>query len=197
MLSPPFLELAYYVGVSDAPNALSAALGVRPINGGVSVAAPNIIGIAAGEEAVILGGVLVFRTEGEAFSGPLASKRVADAQGLKVRERFLELATNIGRCAYGAILVEYSLEEPEELRNDPRSLAFCDFYVGSASLEQTAVCEIVELAGKDSFVEFLADGVYVSMSRWFNPERRAVGAEESMERSARIGAIVGRAVRTR
>lgn len=39
-------------------------------------------------------------------------------------------------------------------------------------------------------MEFVRGGVYLSMSRAFNPERCSVAIEEALERSARIGAVI-------
>ena len=48
--------------------------------------------------------------------------------GRTAYKRFLEVAEQVP-CIYGAILVEYSLEEPAALREAPRSLAFSNFYL--------------------------------------------------------------------
>jgi hypothetical protein len=198
MLSPPFLELAYFVGAARARDALAALTGVASLTSEVAIRVPDIVGIAAEEEAMICRGVIVLRTSGDAFSGPPGTRRsIADALGLRIQERFLELIGRMSGCAYGAILVEYSLEEPDELLKDPRSLAFRNFYANSTGLRGNAIAEILKLAGPDCYVKSLDDGIYVSMSRHFNPERRSIPADEAMDRSARISAVVGRTSRVR
>lgn len=158
---------------------------------------PDLVGIASGaEELEVDGGVLILRTEGERFCGPERHERARLCRdGEKVYRRFAEVAARIP-ARYGAILVEYSLEEPAALRQDPRSLAFQNFFLSSAGVERAVLEGVLRIAGADAYVEEIDSvGVYVSMSAEFNPENRSVPSEEAQGRSARISALIGRAVR--
>lgn len=151
----------------------------------------NAIGISSKTELIeVSGGVVVVRTEGEEFCGP---NRTQEARlfelGSKAYARFKALAVSI-ECYYGALCGEYSLEEPGELKRDPRSLAFRDFFVSGAMLG--GVPEAVrEAAGIGVFTEELGDrGLYVSMSPEFNPEHRALDPIEAQDRSVRIAGVL-------
>jgi hypothetical protein len=147
------------------------------------------------EELEVRGGVVILRTEGVAFCGPFRNNRMRLKKlGRKVYQRFVEVADAIP-CVYGAILVEYSLEEPKKLRQDPRSLAFCDFFLSRERLENKAIEEAIRLAGDEAYVESRATGVYISMSAEFNPKGRSIPSPESLWRSARISSVIGRAAR--
>lgn len=197
MLDAPFLELQYYVGTADVGNAVNLladgiARGVVPRK----LVVPNVIGLSAKpEEVEVLGGIVVLRTEGEAFCGPEREERGRLRKlGRRVYERFVEVADRI-QPTYGAILVEYSLEEPKALRRDPRSLAFRDFFVNRQRLGQETVEAVIRVAGNDAYIENREAGAYVSMSAEFNPKGRGIPSLEAQERSARISAIVGRGAR--
>jgi hypothetical protein len=200
MLEPPFLELAYYTGRAAAEQAWrlvvpDAAVAVTPNK--VSLA--GAIGVSAHPEEIELarGSLIVLRGEGEPFCGPeRADRRRLARLGKQVYERFVQVADLIP-CVYGAILVEYSLEEPDELLADPRSLAFRDFFLKRAALSPDTVDAAIYEAGDDAFVMPTASGVYVSMSPELNPDGKGVASVEAQERSARIGSIVARAISSR
>jgi hypothetical protein len=196
MLDPPFLELAYYIGRRDMECALRKI--VPDIRRGVvpqKLVLPNLVGLLEKpEELEIMKGVLLLRTEGDAFSGPRGMKRPeARTAGRKAYERFVKTA-NLLDCPYGAILVEYSLEEPEQLLRDQRSLAFLDFFVSRRYFSEDVAKQIVGLAGASAYVELTGKGIYVSMTEDFNPAGRSV-TPDAQERSAQIGTLVGRAFR--
>lgn len=198
MLDPPFLELQYYV----QPNAMEAA--VRLLGQGVAlplsgtVALPGAVGLLTKpEEFEVLRNVIILRTEGEAFCGPRNPPKRARERafelGRLVQQRFVAVADALP-CPYGAILVEYSLEEPRELERDPRSLAFRDFFLGGEFFNPRAIAEIRRIAGKRAYVEQRARGVYISMSAEFNPDGKEV-SPDALERSARISVVVGNEMR--
>jgi hypothetical protein len=196
MLDPPFLELEYYVGRSWIGAAMAhLAAGVRPIG---KMKLPGAVGLIRElEELEIFGGVVVLRTEGESFCGPPGMDRTrAKALGLEVYRRFLEVAQAIP-FYYGAILVEYSLEEPRQLLEDPRSLAFRDFALNREHLGEQAVEDVVRLIGNDAYFERRGSITYVSMSAEFNPERKDLPIWEDLERTARLCKIIGRAATSR
>lgn len=197
MLDAPFLELQYYLErscVGDAINLLVDGIARDVVPGKLVV--PNVVGLSAKpEEIEVIGAVLVLRTEGEAFCGPARENRANLRKlGRRAYGRFLDVAERI-QPTYGAILVEYSLEEPRVLRQDPRSLAFRNFFVNRSQLGQSAVDEVLRVAGDDTYIEDREGGVYVSMSAEFNPLGRGIPSLEAQYRSARISAIIGRAAR--
>jgi hypothetical protein len=195
-LEPPFLELQYYLGRAEVGSALRVL--VDNIRDGVipaKLVVPNAVGLSQkAEEIEVVGGVVVLRTEGEAFCGPARQAARLKKLGGRVYKRFVQVADEIAP-AYGAIAVEYSLEEPQALRQDPRSLAFRDFFVSRTRLSSNALDDVLQHAGDDVYVEERKAGVYVSMTAEFNPRGCGIPSSEAQERSARISAIIGRAVR--
>jgi hypothetical protein len=197
VLDPPFLELEYYVGRAELETTVHRLVdGLQPGLVPSKLVISNAVGLSPKpEELAVKGGVVILRTEGEAFCGPFRDDRTRLKKlGRRVYQRFVEVADAIP-CVYGAILVEYSLEEPKKLRQDPRSLAFCDFFLSRERLENKAIEEAIRLAGDDAYVESRATGVYISMNAEFNPKGRSIPSPESLWRSARISAVIGRAAR--
>lgn len=196
-MDAPFLELSFYVGTAGVKPALDAL--VANMSPGIlprKIRLPNIVGLIQGaEEIEVLGGIVVLRSEGEAFCGAARAKvgRLKKL-GRQVYERFVEVADMIP-CFYGAILVEYSLEEPGVLRRDPRSLAFRNFFLSEESIDPIAIQQSVASAGNDAFVEKRKNGIYVSMSTEFNPKGCHIDPLDAQERSTRIAAVVGRAAK--
>jgi hypothetical protein len=190
-LDPPFLDLAYYVGECRPADSLSsfkaAALG--------HLGDGRIIGLAERPEELCTSGPrLIVRTEGEDFSGPMRSdtKRLF-ALGQKVFEAFVRTA-KIANCLYGAILVEYELETPQELRADPRSLAFRDFFLSRHNLSEEVYSRVLALVPRDVYTQETSVGVYISTSREFNPEKRGIETELAHEVSVRVAVAIGELV---
>jgi hypothetical protein len=96
-------------------------------------------------------------------------------------------------CLYGAILVEYTLESPDELRRDPRSLAFRDFYLSRRRLPLALVRSLLALVPDGAYVRELECGVYISMSSEFNPEGGHVESELAQNTSTQIARAIGQA----
>jgi hypothetical protein len=196
-LDPPFLELEYYVGRAEMETTVHRLVnGLQPGLVPSELVIPNAVGLSPKpEELAVKGGVVILRTEGEAFCGPFRDDRTRLKKlGRRVYQRFVEVA-DIIPCVYGAILVEYSLEEPKKLRQDPQSLAFCDFFLSRERLENRAIEEAIRLAGNEAYVESCESGVYISMSAEFNPKGCSITWLEAQERSVRISAVIGRAAR--
>jgi hypothetical protein len=179
-MQPPFLDLSFYVGkssVSEAPNSLLFSL------------APELP-----SEVHKIGGCIVIRTEGEAFCGSMRSdtarlRRLGEA----VYVAFTAAAERID-CAYGAILVEYTLEEPTELRRDPRSLAFQNFYLGRHWLSATLVSNVISMAPPGAFIEERAQGIDVSTSKEFSPSGSDVDRGLAQAFSIRVAKEIGLAI---
>lgn len=187
-MEAPYLELQYYVGDRVREAARELAPNMPP--NAKRIAAAGLVGlISEPEELECIGGVLVLRTAGDAFCGQARRARSRlNALGRIVYRRFVEAAEALP-CKYGAILVEYSLEEPKALRDDPRSLAFRNFYL-SHTMRRHLIDEVIALAGSDAHVGELAHGVYVSMSAEFNPEGADIDSLESQARSVRIASLL-------
>jgi hypothetical protein len=193
---PPFLELEYYVGPAELENTIHRLVdGLQPGFVPSYLVIPNAVGLSKkSEELVVRGGVVILRTEGLAFCGPFRENRKRLKKlGRRVYQRFVEVADAIP-CVYGAILVEYSLEEPEKLRKNRGSLAFRDFFLNRERLGNKAIEEAIRLAGDDAYVENRASGVYISMAPEFNPDGRSIPSPESQDRSDRIAVVIGQAV---
>lgn len=194
MIAPPFLELQYYV----RPGTLEAA--VRLLGGGVAlplsgrVPLPDAVGLSAKpEEFEVIRNVIILRTEGDAFCGPRNPPKRARERARKLgqlaQRRFVAVADTLP-SPYGAILVEYSLEEPQELARDPTSLAFRNFFLGREFFSARAIAKISRIAGSEAYIEQRSRGVYISMNAEFNPDGKEV-SPDAQERSVRISAVVG------
>jgi hypothetical protein len=196
MLHPPFLELQYYVG-SHAETVMKLLAKGNPHTATQrKLAVPRLVGLSDDpEELENYGRIVALRTEGDAFCG---EEREALGRlrrlGRLVYKRFLEVAEMVP-CIYGAILVEYSLEEPEALRTDPRSLAFRNFYLKHACVSNQVLDDITQLAGTNGYIEKLEQGTYVSMSAEFNPAGRGIDPIESQERSVEIASVLANSIR--
>jgi len=90
-----------------------------------------------------------------------------DREGREAYARFLWLCEEAAPT-YAAISVEWDLESPEELIEDPRSYAFHDFYLGDA-LGPLIHSQAIS-TNKDAFSQRTGGGLYISTNRWFNPK---------------------------
>ncbi len=187
MVNAPFLELAFYLGRERAGDAVGALR-----------AWPSLLGVPGREEELrtkMDGSVVVVRTEGEEFCGPdWASKPGTVTLARRLAAAFVRVAESID-CAYGAILVEYSLEGPEQLREDPRSYAFRNFYLSRQRLPADLVERVLALVPKEAYVRELQRGLYVSMSGEFNPDGRGVENDIVYKVMTPIGRAIGEGFR--
>jgi hypothetical protein len=192
-MQAPFLDLAFYVGLETMGDALTAVASRKVSHGPAGEL--RIIGLKNREEEVrAVGESVVVRTEAEDFCGTWrANVSRLETLGRQIHSAFVGIAESID-CLYGAILVEYTLEDPEELRRDPRSLAFQNFYLSRARLPLKLVPRLVALVPAGAYVRELDHGVYVSMSREFNPEGRSVESELAQYTSTRIARAIGQAL---
>jgi hypothetical protein len=94
-----------------------------------------------------------------------------DQKGLAAYKRFLYLCEGV-RPTYAAITVEWELESPQELNEDPRSYAFQDFLLGSDLSKE--VHSQAESLYKGAFIQKVSAGTYISTCRSFNPRRIAI-----------------------
>ncbi len=71
--------------------------------------------------------------------------------------------------AYSSITIEWPLESPSDLKSDPRSLAFRDFYIKEAFVGTDQIGLIKSLF-EGAYIEELGKGIYVSCTKEFNPK---------------------------
>jgi len=229
-LDPPFLELAYYVGSSNAQEqgvraaeamaqvgarftgkvdiangdtvsklSLDALGSIRTQAAGVlrRIYLDNATGMTKKTELIEINrGVILLRTEGEEFCGPNRARRAQLYRlGTRAYRCFKVLALAI-ESYYGALCGEYSLEEPPDLKRDPRSLAFRNFFISRAAFGRGAIEAVQDIVGTDVYVEEFDDrGLYVSMSPEFNPDHRAVETIEAQHRSIRVAELLAKHLR--
>ncbi|AKT37789.1 hypothetical protein [Chondromyces crocatus] len=195
-MDAPFLDFSFYVGAGGVRPAIEALVPGLPLGAlPEQIHRPGLIGLMEGAEVLqICDEHVVLRTEGDVFCNHLPDNRSRRKRlGRRVYERFVEVADTI-RCFYGAILVEYPLETPEQIRRDPRSLAFRDFFVSEESLDAAMVRDVVALAGEEAFVEMRRRGVHVWMIDELNPIHRHLDELDWHQRSSRIAQVLGNAL---
>jgi len=126
-------------------------------------------------------------TEGEIFCWPEPTKKqrlAARSTGKAVAKKFLQICDALNPD-YASINVEYGLQCLTDLKANPSSCAFKDFYlrrnfVGSQKLERILNC----CAG--SYRKDLEDGIYISSSGDFNPAKINVDGTNACCDAARI-----------
>jgi hypothetical protein len=188
-VEPPFLELAFYVGENRAMSSMDSVKAASTIEPG----GQRFIGLPGRpEEIYSTGPKVIVRTEGEDFCGPMRSNtgRLGEL-GHVVSDAFLRIA-GAANCMYGAILVEYELETPSELRRDSRSLAFHDFFLSRKNLPPDVFAAAMVGVTSGAYTRETSDGMYVSMSREFNPEGRQVETELAHQVSVRVAVALGK-----
>ncbi len=193
VVSGPFLELAFYVGEPNVPVTIRALVDHSPDDHiPKKLRSPGIVGLRRKEkeEIEIYGGIVVLRADGSPFSGPSGARLPhAKTSGLRVYKRFVELADSIP-CAYGAVLGEYSLEDPGELRRTRVSYAFRNFFLSEDRLGASVVKKAVACAGENAYVQNLRHGVYVSMWEYFNPDAKGLDPVDAEKRSVQIAKVI-------
>jgi len=85
------------------------------------------------------------------------------------------------KVLYGSVTVDYELESPEQLVNDPRSYAFSDFFIDGSYFWD--VVNKVKEGGFNAYVEEMEGGLYVSMTKYFNPAKLDSGPERTKQSS--------------
>jgi hypothetical protein len=130
---------------------------------------------------------LAISTEATLFSGPQDRER-ANAVGKRAYRRF-RLLIEAANPSYAAITVEYALECPADLRRDPRSIAFRDFYVSEQYLG-TDKLKVVEGLFNGAFVERIGEGLYISCNEAFNPKEIKKDSEEAAWQSVEVAKVI-------
>ena len=134
---------------------------------------------------------LAIWTEGWLFSGPIRIDEAvaAKAVGMRLYERFRTLIGML-RPAYAAITHESPLECPADLRRDPRTLSFYDFYVSRTYLGRGNTERVKELF-IDAYIEELDEGIYVSTWPEFNPAGIEVDVRLLEPRAKEVATMIG------
>lgn len=133
---------------------------------------------------------LAILTEGEVFSGTLRQEfpQRARKAGKQVYHRFCALIEAL-QPAYAAITVENTLECPTDLRRDPRSLSFCDFFVSRAYIGASKL-RTIQTFFSGAFIEPMGDGLYISCTKEFNPEGRSLDTEYAQRQSVEVAKLI-------
>lgn len=123
---------------------------------------------------------------GEALSGK-GSKRGA-VVGDRVCSRFLQFVELL-QPDYASITVEYGLECPTDLRHDPRSYAFTDFFISSDYVGSNNLATIRDIF-RGAYIQPLANGLYVSCTKNFNPHAIELERTDATGRSGTLAKLI-------
>lgn len=135
---------------------------------------------------------LAIWTDGDLTSGPPSyrpkhNKRAMEVGG-QIYRRFQALIESL-QPAYAAITVEYGLECPADLKLNPKSLAFEDFFVSRSYLGASSINRIQDLFS-DAYIETVGDGIYVSCFEMFNPEGKSCDSKYATTQSFKVAEII-------
>lgn len=113
--------------------------------------------------------------------------------GKKVYTRLKAIVEAINP-SYASITIEWPLESPSDLRTDPRSLAFRDFYIKESFIGTTQI-DLFKNLYNGAYIEDMKNGIYVSCTREFNPRNIDVDrtAPPWNTISTRVGKIIANA----
>lgn len=135
-------------------------------------------------------------SSGPLFSGPLDKRERRERRqlGAKMYRRFLDLIRKL-EPSYAAFTVESPLECPTDLRRDPRSYAFNDFYVDANFLGASRTERVLALF-PDAYREPVAKGWYISCWGDFNPKHIQVDRTANGSASSAVAAIIATTARS-
>jgi len=123
---------------------------------------------------------------GELLSGK-GSKR-GTMIGHRVCRRFLQLVELL-KPDYASITIEYGLECPVDLRHDPRSHAFTDFFISGDYMGIDNLSTVHDIF-RGAYIQSLANGLYVSCTRNFNPQGIALEWTDATRRSGTLAKLI-------
>lgn len=129
-------------------------------------------------------------TEGELLSGnfPQQYPNQAAKFGRKIYQRFVDLITSLNPD-YAAITSEWALECPYDLRRDPRSISFINFYINRSFIGDIGF-EKIQKEFFHAYQEAVADGIYISGSKYLNPIGIEVARDQAERKSILVGKII-------
>jgi hypothetical protein len=133
---------------------------------------------------------LAIWTEGWLFEGTFPKKypKRSRKAGRQVYELFCSLIES-EKPAYAAITTEIFLECPADLRRDPRSYAFLDFFVSGKFLGTSNLTKIQKIF-HGAYVEEVGDGLYISCTKNFNPEGISLDPEDATWHSLQVAKLI-------
>jgi hypothetical protein len=142
------------------------------------------------EAAIVDKHPLVIWTDGDVFSHLLSPQERAQAQavGEQVYRLFRALVERL-EPSYAAITSEIPLECPTDLRSDPRSGAFREFFVKRVFLGARNTDRLRELFA-DAYIEEIAGGLYVSCYEFSNPEGNSLDSEAALFKSYEVAKLI-------
>jgi hypothetical protein len=129
--------------------------------------------------------------EGYLFCGAFRTSHATEmlSRGRMAYARFLALIDAL-RPSYASITIEESLECPMDLRRDPNTYAFQNFFISNAFLGEDGLVLARDMFS-DFYAEPVADGLYISSSEEFNPQSKRVSAELASKNSVEVAKLIG------
>jgi hypothetical protein len=129
-------------------------------------------------------------TEGDLFSGTFIRHITNQAKkfGKQIYQRFIELLPELNP-AYAAITSEWGLECPFDLRHDPRSISFIDFYVSRSFIGSDGI-ESIRKRLSNYYQEVIADGIYISGFEFLNPLGIGIDSEQAEVNSMFVSRMI-------
>lgn len=134
---------------------------------------------------------LSVQTDGTIFSciDPADRVNVQIQRGEYYYRLFLSI-TKLLQPLYSSITIEYPLESLDDLKTDPRSMAFCNFFVNSGLIGSRKTMTIAQEMSS-AYVESLRGGVYYSVQFPFNPAGIHLDSELALQKSVSVATIIG------
>ncbi|MEO7720134.1 MAG: hypothetical protein ABIY70_28425 [Capsulimonas sp.] len=177
----------------DDLRAINAAQDLRlvqiPITNasGISRNSPELAGIVGISDIAAAKGAhhpVAIWASGDQISLPTPQSR---ALSTSAYQRFIRIVEKLAPD-YAAITLEWSLECPMDLQNDPNTPAFMDFYLSSCFFDASLITEVMNLCSH-GFIKPLSTGVYISNSGFFSPNPLEK-SKEQIELSTKIGKLI-------
>lgn len=127
--------------------------------------------------------------DGSVLSHPPGNlPRKARRLGERSLESFRQLVSSL-KPDYAAVTVDYGLECPCDIRVDPRTLAFQDFYLSEMFLGKRALAAVRRKA-PFAHHEQTQDGQITCCSEWISPDGRFLPVSEADELSLFVGNLI-------
>ena len=131
-------------------------------------------------------------TEGGSFCGnfPQLYRGRVTQFGNKIYHFFIDI---LGKLYpdYAAITVEWPLECPYDLHQDPRSLSFKDFYISQPFIGETEFGKIRQ-EFSTAYQEVVANGVYISGYKYLNPSGIEITPDGGERKSLLVSNLIAR-----
>jgi len=131
-------------------------------------------------------------TEGKLLSGTFSQQfpNQATRFGKRIYQRFTDLIRTLNPD-YGAITSEWALECPFDLQRDPRSFSFINFYISRSFIGDKRF-ELIQNEFSQAYQEVVADGIYISGSKYLNPNGTEIPRDQAERKSILVGKLIAR-----